>query len=219
MVVGARQYFLAWGGWSAGRWTVCAQPPTRRKLVDHHGRLRCMRRSPGEAGAGPVAVHSKLWLPMTNSGSASDPPTVPTPFCWDLTTECNLAVEVCGQEHEVILPLRRFATDCWRNIWHDPEVMLIRFKSLRVARGVATDVLWCGGGRPGRRLFRSDAFRCNDSEHAVHPVPRQDHLWLVGFLAGKGRTVRAMAAPRCWQEIILISQPPGDGMASGQFAG
>ena len=167
------------------------------ELADHYGRLRVYAPVvPGEAGAEPVAVHSKLLVvddEFVCIGSANV-----SNRSMGFDTECNLAVEACGQARV------QSAIAAFRNgllaehLGVDPEVVANQIQTCG-SLAAATDAL-----RGGGRTLADDCFEAmppSDAmipEHALVDPERPmaaDHLLAgVGFRRERSRIVRRAMA-------------------------
>ena len=167
------------------------------ELADHYGRLRVYAPVvPGEAGAEPVAVHSKLLIvddEFVCIGSANV-----SNRSMGFDTECNLAVEACGQARV------QSAIAAFRNgllaehLGVDPEVVANQIQTCG-SLAAATDAL-----RGGGRTLADDCFEAmppSDAmipEHALVDPERPmaaDHLLAgVGFRRERARIVRRAMA-------------------------
>ncbi|HNI19758.1 MAG TPA: VTT domain-containing protein [Nitrospira sp.] len=167
------------------------------ELADHYGRLRVYAPVvPGEAGAEPVAVHSKLLVvddEFVCIGSANV-----SNRSMGFDTECNLAVEAGGQARV------QSAVAAFRNgllaehLGVDPEVVANQIQTCG-SLAAATDAL-----RGGGRTLADDCFEAmppSDAmipEHALVDPERPmaaDHLLAgVGFRRERSRIVRRAMA-------------------------
>ena len=190
------------------------------ELADHYGRLRVYAPVvPGEAGAEPVAVHSKLLIvddEFVCIGSANV-----SNRSMGFDTECNLAVEACGQARV------QSAIAAFRNgllaehLGVDPEVVANQIQTCG-SLAAATDAL-----RGGGRTLADDCFEAmppSDAmipEHALVDPERPmaaDHLLAgVGFRRERARIVRRAMAGLTLLAGMAILAAAWRWTALGQF--
>ena len=190
------------------------------ELADHYGRLRVYAPVvPGEAGAEPVAVHSKLLVvddEFVCIGSANV-----SNRSMGFDTECNLAVEACGQARV------QSAIAAFRNgllaehLGVDPEVVANQIQTCG-SLAAATDAL-----RGGGRTLADDCFEAmppSDAmipEHALVDPERPmaaDHLLAgVGFRRERSRIVRRAMAGLTLLAGMAILAAAWRWTALGQF--
>ena len=190
------------------------------ELADHYGRLRVYAPVvPGEAGAEPVAVHSKLLVvddEFVCIGSANV-----SNRSMGFDTECNLAVEACGQARV------QSAIAAFRNgllaehLGVDPEVVANQIQTCG-SLAAATDAL-----RGGGRTLADDCFEAmppSDAmipEHALVDPERPmaaDHLLAgVGFRRERARIVRRAMAGLTLLAGMAILAAAWRWTALGQF--
>ena len=190
------------------------------ELADHYGRLRVYAPVvPGEAGAEPVAVHSKLLIvddEFVCIGSANV-----SNRSMGFDTECNLAVEAGGQARV------QSAVTAFRNgllaehLGVDPEVVANQIQTCG-SLAAATDAL-----RGGGRTLADDCFEAmppSDAmipEHALVDPERPmaaDHLLAgVGFRRERARIVRRAMAGLTLLAGMAILAAAWRWTALGQF--
>lgn len=190
------------------------------ELADHYGRLRVYAPVvPGEAGAEPVAVHSKLLIvddEFVCIGSANV-----SNRSMGFDTECNLAVEAGGQARV------QSAVAAFRNgllaehLGVDPEVVANQIQTCG-SLAAATDAL-----RGGGRTLADDCFEAmppSDAmipEHALVDPERPmaaDHLLAgVGFRRERARIVRRAMAGLTLLAGMAILAAAWRWTALGQF--
>ena len=190
------------------------------ELADHYGRLRVYAPVvPGEAGAEPVAVHSKLLVvddEFVCIGSANV-----SNRSMGFDTECNLAVEAGGQARV------QSAVAAFRNgllaehLGVDPEVVANQIQTCG-SLAAATDAL-----RGGGRTLADDCFEAmppSDAmipEHALVDPERPmaaDHLLAgVGFRRERSRIVRRAMAGLTLLAGMAILAAAWRWTALGQF--
>ena len=173
------------------------------ELADHYGRLRVYAPVvPGEAGAEPVAVHSKLLVvddEFVCIGSANV-----SNRSMGFDTECNLAVEAGGQARV------QSAIAAFRNgllaehLGVDPEVVAHQIQTCG-SLAAATDAL-----RGGSRTLADDCFEAMPPSDAMIPdhalVDPERPMAADHILAGVGfRRERARIVRRAMAGLTLLA--------------